>query len=68
MKYTGQTILRDLKINHREIHKSMYVGAKDRNYKFRERNHLLIQLFPQKAVEQNINYIHANPLNPGWKF
>jgi REP element-mobilizing transposase RayT len=34
MKFTGQTILRDLKINHREIHNSMYVGAKDREYQF----------------------------------
>jgi REP element-mobilizing transposase RayT len=27
LKFTGQTILRDLKFNHREIHNSMYVGA-----------------------------------------
>ncbi|HRK00746.1 MAG TPA: hypothetical protein PL089_14135 [Ignavibacteria bacterium] len=32
MKFISQTILRDLKDIHPEIHKQLYVGAKDRNY------------------------------------
>lgn len=66
MKFTGQTILRDLKFNHAEIHNTMYVGAKDRKYQFWERNPLSVPLYSQKVVEQKINYIHANPINPRW--
>ena len=44
----------------------MYVGAKDRNYQFWERNPLSVPLYSQKVVEQKINYIHANPLHPKW--
>jgi hypothetical protein len=44
----------------------MYVGTKDRNYQFWERNPLSVPLYSQKVVEQKINYIHGNPLNTGW--
>jgi len=66
MKFTGQTILRDLKSYHKEIHNSMYVGAKDRMYQFWERNPLSVPLYSQKVVEQKINYIHGNPIKPKW--
>ena len=66
MKFTGQTILRDLKSYHKEIHNSMYVGAKDRKYQFWERNPLSVPLYSQKVVEQKINYIHGNPVKPKW--
>ena len=66
LKFTGQTILRDLKLNHRKIHESMYVGAKDRNYQFWERNPLSVPLYSQKVIEQKINYIHGNPLHSKW--
>ena len=68
MKFTGQTILRDLKSYHKEIHNSMYVGAKDRKYQFWERNPLSVPLYSQKVVEQKINYIHGNPIKPKWNF
>ena len=68
MKFTGQTILRDLKSYHKEIHNSMYVGAKDRKYQFCERNPLSVPLYSQKVVEQKINYIHGNPIKPKWNF
>jgi REP element-mobilizing transposase RayT len=64
MKFTGQTILRDLEFNHREIYISMYVGAKNRKYQFWERNPLSVPLYSQKVVEQKINYIHVNPIIP----
>lgn len=67
LKFTGQTILRDLRHFHSYIHKEMYVGAKDRHYKFWERNPLSVPLYSQKVVEQKINYIHSNPLHPKWK-
>lgn len=66
MKFTSQTILRDLKLNHKEIHRTLYVGAKDRNYQLWERNPLSVPLYSQKVVEQKINYIHGNPINPKW--
>ena len=66
MKFTSQTILRDLKLNHKEIHRSLYVGAKDRNYQLWERNPLSVPLYTQEVIEQKINYIHFNPLNPKW--
>ena len=66
LKFTGQTILRALKLKEAEIYKSLYVGAKDRHYQFWERNPLSVPLYSQKVVEQKINYIHANPLHPKW--
>jgi len=66
MKFTGQTILRDLKSYHKEIHNSIYVGTKDRKYQFWERNPLSVPLCSQKVVEQKINYIHGNPIKPKW--
>ena len=44
LKFTSQTILRDLKLNHSEIHKKLYVGAKDRKYQVWERNPLSVPL------------------------
>jgi len=67
LKFTGQTILRDLCKCHPDIHREMYVGAKDRHYQFWERNPLSVPLYSQKVVEQKINYIHSNPLNAKWK-
>jgi len=66
LKFTGQTILRDLKLNETEIHKTLYVGAKDRKYQFWERKPLSVPLYSQKVVEQKINYIHGNPIHPKW--
>ena len=66
MKFTGQTILRDLKRNQIEIYNSLYVGAKDRKHQLWERNPLSVPLYTQKVLEQKINYIHANPVRPNW--
>ena len=66
LKFTGQTILREMKKNHLNIYESLYVGAKDRKYQFWERNPLSVPLFSQKVVEQKINYIHANPVRSNW--
>ena len=66
LKFTGQSILRDLKLYEAEIHKSLYVGAKDRHYQLWERNPLSVPLYSQKVVEQKINYIHGNPIHPKW--
>jgi len=59
-------MLRDLKLNHIEIHRTIFVGVKDINYQFLERNPLPIPLYTQKSVEQKINYIFVNPINSKW--
>ncbi|MBK8982902.1 MAG: transposase [Ignavibacteria bacterium] len=66
LKFTGQTILREMKKDHPKIYESLYVGAMDRKYQFWERNPLSVPLFSQKVVEQKINYIHANPVRSNW--
>ena len=67
LKFTSQTIMRDLKLYNPDIHKELYVGAKDRKYQLWERNPLSVPLLTQKVVEQKINYIHFNPVHPKWK-
>ena len=66
LKYISQTMLRELKIYHPNMHKELYVGSKDREYQVWERNPLSVPLFTQKVVEQKISYIHNNPVNPRW--
>ncbi len=67
LKFISQTVLRDLNLNHPEIHKGLYVGAKDRKYQQWERNPLSVPLYTREVVEQKINYIHFNPVHPKWK-
>ena len=66
MKFISLTILRDLKVFHPEVHWQLYAGAKDRSFQVWERNPLSVPLITQKVVEQKINYIHFNPVNPKW--
>jgi len=42
------------------------VSAKDRTYQFWERNALSVDLWSPKVIEQKLDYIHNNPLQPGW--
>jgi putative transposase len=67
LKFTAREIISDLKINHPEVLNHFYVGAKDRDYQFWERNPLSIEIISQKVAEQKINYIHKNPLAGKWK-
>lgn len=65
-KFTSQTILRDLALNHPLLHKELHVNAKDRQFQLWERNPLSVPLYSQKVVEQKINYIHYNPVQLKW--
>ncbi|MBK9334302.1 MAG: transposase [Ignavibacteria bacterium] len=66
LKYTGQTILREIKSDQPVIYESLYVGASDRKYQFWKRNPLSVPLFSKKVVEQKINYIITNPVRSNW--
>lgn len=66
LKYISQTILRELKTNEPKAHRELFVGAKDRKYQLWERNPFSVLLYTQEVIEQKINYIHFNPVNPKW--
>jgi REP element-mobilizing transposase RayT len=63
LKFTAQSIKKDLLINHKNILKKFYVGLKDREYQFWQRNPLTVELYSEKVAIQKIEYIHYNPVN-----
>ncbi len=67
LKFTAQSIKKDLLKNNSNILEKFYVGLKDREYQFWQRNPLTIELFTEKVTKQKIDYIHYNPVNEKWK-
>ena len=65
LKFTSQTIKRDLEKNHPQVLEKFYVGAKDREYQFWERNPLSIDLCNKEVFKQKLEYIHNNPVTAG---
>jgi len=65
LKYIAQQIKFDLVQNHPEVLEKFYVGAKDRDYQFWERNALSIELSNDEIFVQKMDYIHNNPVNAG---
>jgi putative transposase len=65
MKFTAQTILKDIKVNHEKVLPYFYVGAKDRQYQIWERNPLSIEIRSNEVMFQKLNYIHQNPVKAG---
>jgi len=66
MKFTGQKIKYDLIQNHPHVLERFYVGLKDRQYQFWERNSLSKFLTSREIVEQKLDYIHNNPVQGKW--
>ena len=62
LKFTSQTIMRDLEINHQQILEVFKVDAKDRKYQVWQRNPLSIDLWTQEVFKQKMEYIHNNPV------
>ncbi len=62
LKYTSQTIIRDLELNHAEVLKIFTVNAKDRKYQVWQRNPLSIDLWTKEVYIQKMDYIHYNPV------
>ncbi|EMR02997.1 transposase [Cesiribacter andamanensis] len=66
MKYTSQMIKLDLRTHHPLVLEKFYVGLKDRQYQFWQRNSLSKVLSSRYMVEQKLNYIHNNPVQGKW--
>jgi putative transposase len=66
MKYTSQMIKLDLQKHHPQVLEKFYVGLKDRQYQFWQRNSLTKVLTSRQMVEQKLTYIHNNPVQGKW--
>ena len=65
LKYTSQTIIRDLELKHPKVLKVFAVNAKDRKYQIWQRNPLSVDLFLKEVYIQKMEYIHNNPVKAG---
>ena len=65
LKFTSQTIIRDLRKNHPQVLKKFFVEAKDRKYQIWERNPLSIDLWTKEVFIQKMEYIHYNAVTAG---
>jgi putative transposase len=65
LKYTGQSILRDLKDMNVPMLNELRVDTSDRKYQVWERNALSISLSNEYFLTQKLNYIHNNPVRAG---
>src|SRR5437868_7791816 len=65
LKFTSQTIKRDLQKNHPAVLEKFYVDAKDRKYQIWERNPLSVDLYTKEMFIQKMEYIQYNPVSAG---
>ena len=65
LKFTSQTIIRDLKKNHSKVLEKFYVDAKDRKYQIWECNPLSVDLWTKEVFIQKMEYIHYNSVAAG---
>ena len=65
-KFTSHTIIQDLKENYPQIIPHFQVNEKERKHRLWQRDPLAILMDSRVKVEQKINYIHTNPLQPKW--
>lgn len=61
MKYSAQTIIKDLRNNHQKVLELFEVKASDRKYQIWERNALSVSLSSQAVFKQKVDYIHSDP-------
>jgi putative transposase len=62
LKFTAQTIVRDLRDNDPENLKQYCVNAKDRKYQIWQRNPLSVLLWSEEVLKQKLLYLHNNPV------
>ena len=60
MKYTAQTILKDLRNNHKTVLEKFLVKAQDRKYQVWERRPLSVSLWNQLVFKQKLDYIQQS--------
>jgi putative transposase len=66
MKFTGQLIKFNLKNYCPDVLEKYFVGLKDREYQFWQRNSLNKLLDSREIVEQKLDYTHNNPVQDRW--
>ena len=67
LRYTAQKIKYDLVANHPLVLEKFLVQSKDRQYQIWERNPLSVEIYSDSTMQQKLDYIHYNPLQPKWK-
>jgi putative transposase len=65
MKFTAQSIKKDLEKHHPDVLRRFEVGAKDRKYQIWKGNSSSVELINKKAFLQKMQYIHSNPVKAG---
>jgi len=66
LRFTAQQMKFRLLATDRTRLEQFRVNAKDREYQFRERNALSIDLWSEAVFMQKLEYIHNNPLQDKW--
>jgi putative transposase len=67
LRFTAQQIKFDLVQHHPAVLEKFWVGAKDRQYQFWERNPLSVYCYSKAVTEQKLDYIHRNPVQEKWQ-
>lgn len=65
LKFTAQTIIKDLRNHHPEVLERFYVGARDRKHQIWKRNALSIEIRNRVVFNQKLDYINYNPVKAG---
>lgn len=65
-KYTAHKFEEDLRKEDRNFLKRFKVKELERNYRFWQRDPLAKRMCSKKILEQELDYIHANPLQEHW--
>jgi len=65
-KFTAHAFLKSLKHQPEKV-KKFYVDTDKRTYQFWQAKSKSLELYSRYMVEQKLDYIHANPVQPHWK-
>jgi REP element-mobilizing transposase RayT len=67
LKYTAQQLKFELQRINPELLLAHKVNVKDRQYQIWEHRPLSIPLLSESMLEQKLEYIHRNPIQPKWQ-
>ncbi|MFN6947177.1 MAG: transposase [Cytophagaceae bacterium] len=66
MKFTGHEFKKLLKQKDEETLNAFKVDSITREFQFWKRDSLPVELYSRSVIEQKLDYIHANPVQPQW--
>lgn len=66
LKFTAHQFKKRLKSERPEELRDYYVGLKEKDYEFWQRDSLGIRLFTKDVILQKLEYIHKNPVSKKW--